>query len=248
VRWRSLGAAPHPFCCLGTGRTSLDANVILLITGILSPLTTLAAGFGGVWWASRLTQNSLREQREEERKERERQHEEESEGTRRLVASEVISNFNDLYILAGRLTMTPGQRNAIVATFDRAFLPPDWRRMQWDKASAAAFSADELYRINDWYNQLEAITTLIKNDAAHCSMFREQQQAQPTNALALRQVIVDMLVDLKQFVRGVYEQGRPFVHERIDEAHEKERLRRETLERKQAEPANNGTEEADAGS
>lgn len=126
----------------------MGADVVI---GILSLLISPIVGFGGVWLGARLTENSLREQREEERKERERQQEEEHEGTRRLVASEVISNFNSLYMLAGLLKRTDGQLSAMVNTFDRSFtLRPDWRRVQWDKASVDAFSADELYRINDW--------------------------------------------------------------------------------------------------
>jgi hypothetical protein len=210
------------------------------LTGILSPLATLTAAFGGVWLGSRLTRNGLREQREEERADRERQRKEEFEGARRLVASEVINNYSTLGVLARQLRMTPEERTLAARQFNVSVaFQPTWRRAQWDKAPVYAFSAEELYRISHWYDQLDYISRISQHIAAHSPLLRERERQDKWSSES-RQLRGDVTLDmnaLEKFVQHLHEQGRPFAHLLIDEANHKAFLRDEALIQREAEPS-----------
>lgn len=138
----------------------VDANTVTLIVGIISPLATLAAGFGGVWWASRLAQDSLRIQREEERKRNEEERNRTIANVRTLIRLEITQ---DVSALKARWDDVNQHIDAL-AEGDQMlkqvrFLKepfPIWSSAMWESQAPHlpdAFSNEHLMHISDMHAQ-----------------------------------------------------------------------------------------------
>jgi hypothetical protein len=151
----------------------------------------------------------------------------EHQQSRLLVASEIIANWTKLHLLVNSMGANDehnkNDRLGYCLQFDKVVTyNPPWQRERWLSVKPGAFSADQLYLIDDWYSNLEGLSHGLKDMAAQSQWYREwRSEASAGERASNDELIVSKMAELEKVARDLYARPRPYIDLRIDAAHEK---------------------------